>query len=150
MVRIKATDEPIYKAWRNMLFRTQNPKSISYKNYGERGIKVCERWKLYSNFIIDMSPMPVGSSLDRINNSGNYEPSNCRWATAKEQANNRRLMKSHYKSNRNTITGVRGVTMIRGKYRARLGQANFGIYNNIEDAIAARNQAVLDKYGEEK
>lgn len=58
-------------------------------------------------------------------------------------------MKSHYKSTSNTATGVRGVTMIKGKYRARLGQAGYGTFVNIDDAIAARNQAVLDKYGKE-
>jgi hypothetical protein len=76
--------------WSDMVSRCTNPNHRAFKNYGGRGISVCERWLTFSNFLTDMSPRPEGRMLDRKNNEGNYEPSNCRWATRKEQNSNRR------------------------------------------------------------
>jgi len=79
-----------YHSWSSMLTRCLNSRSNAYKYYGGRGITVCERWRVFENFLADMGPRPSGFSLDRINVNENYEPSNCRWATASMQSKNRR------------------------------------------------------------
>lgn len=83
---------PEWAAWASMRSRCNDPQSKNFKNYGARGISVCKRWGTFENFISDMGNKPSREhSLDRINNDSGYKPSNCRWATRKEQQNNRRI-----------------------------------------------------------
>ena len=77
-------------SWHMMRQRCQIPSNPDYPNYGGRGITVCDRWDKFENFFADMGERPEGLTLDRINNDGNYEPTNCRWATLSEQRLNQR------------------------------------------------------------
>ena len=80
-----------HRIWRNMRQRCENPNDDHYERYGAVGISVCERWSVFENFLADMGPRPSSKhSIDRKDGTGNYEPGNCRWATALEQNNNLR------------------------------------------------------------
>ena len=94
-------DRPEYAVWCMLKQRCLNPRNVKYPRYGGRGIRVCERWvESFDNFIEDMGPRPSSEhSIDRINNDGNYEPENCRWATRAEQ-----------NANRSTSFAVRGLS----------------------------------------
>lgn len=80
-----------YKAWQSMRQRCFNPKCTCFKNYGARGITICDRWAVFANFLFDMGTKPSPKhTLERKDNNGNYEPFNCCWATSKEQNRNSR------------------------------------------------------------
>lgn len=81
---------PTYVCWSNMIARCGNKNRPDYKNYGGRGISVCKRWRDFSNFLQDMGEKPPNLSIERNDNNGNYELSNCRWATSSEQRRNQR------------------------------------------------------------
>ncbi len=94
LIKHNLSRSPIYMTWRCMIRRCSEPKVNGYKNYGGRGIKVCERWLKFENFLEDMGQRPFPEAqLDRIDTNGNYEKSNCRWVTREQNRTNRRCSK---------------------------------------------------------
>lgn len=122
---------PIYKTWNDMIQRCTNIKNNNYKNYGGRGIKICEKWLEFKGFYEDMGDKPEGLSLDRIDVNGNYCKDNCKWSTNIEQHNNmRRNVKVTYNGKTQTVSqwsrelGINSRTL-----HDRLFRANWDIEN---------------------
>lgn len=92
------TDTPTWRSWKAMLDRCTYTTNISWKNYGGRGITVCDRWRSFANFLADMGPRPPGTTLDRRDNDGDYKKGNCRWATPREQRVNQRSAPNQQKA----------------------------------------------------
>lgn len=137
---------PEYKAYYNMIKRCEYEGDNRYADYGGRGIKVCTEWRnSFEKFLADMGARPSNRhSIDRIDVDGDYEPSNCRWATIEEQERNKRVRWD-------SSTGVRGVFLDKktGKYIAQIyfdGRSKrIGTFDNLEDAETARKE-VEEKY----
>jgi hypothetical protein len=135
-----------YRIWRGMMSRCNNPNVKAYKNYGGRGIMVCEEWHNYETFLKDMGERPEGKSLDRRDCNQGYYKENCRWASAEEQAQNKR------KSKANT-TGRTGVSYLAAqeKYSVEISTNGIheygGVFDNLIDAIAKREELELKYRG---
>jgi len=147
-----STAHPLYRAWKGMRERCNYKNHKDYMGYGGRGIKVCERWNSFSNFLEDMGERPPKYSLDRINNDGDYEPTNCRWTDIKTQSKNTRkrrigFTKGAYKNNTSGYAGI--YILPNGRYRSSIsinGKTTFlGCFINLEEAVAVRESALAAK-----
>lgn len=127
---------PTYRCWLDMKQRCNNPRSQQYKNYGARGISVCDRWmESFDNFLLDMGEKPIALTIDRIDNSKGYSPDNCRWATKRDQSRNQRTT---------VLITFNGLTMCRRDWAKKTGlhettiQYRMNAGWDIEDCLSTK------------
>lgn len=116
------SSSPTYKSWHTMMQRCNNPNNTQYKDYGGRGITVCERWFVFKNFLADMGVRPEGMTLDRKNNSKGYTPRNCKWSTRSEQQRNRR---------NNNVWAYKGEHKTVAEWAEQLGMKRHSLYMRV-------------------
>lgn len=121
----------VYYVWAAMVQRCTNPADKGFRRYGGRGIKVCDRWLDFRNFLADMGEPGVGLTLDRIDGDGNYEPSNCRWTTYEVQAQNRGVVKL-------TADDVRQIRA-RPYLSASVAARRYGVTRGTIDSVRSRH-----------
>lgn len=132
-----------YSIWTDLRNRCNNPNNRRFERYGRRGIRVCERWNTFATFLSDMGPCPPGMSIERINNDGDYEPQNCRWATPREQSRN---------NSRNRLLTFRGQTKCLADWGISTGISSDAIYTRlkagwtIEEALTVGHRGMRHKW----
>lgn len=127
---------PVYGVWAQMLSRCLNERAQSYCRYGARGITVCERWRDFTLFYADMGDPPAGFMIERIDNNGNYEPGNCRWASRAEQSRNKRT---------NVRLTHRGVTRTLSEWADHVGISKQAMWARIRVHGWAVDRALATK-----
>jgi hypothetical protein len=123
-----------YRRWQAMLDRCSNPKCRQYADYGGRGIGVCESWRAFESFLADMGEAPPGLLLERIDNDGDYEPGNCRWATRTEQNSNTR---------QNVLLSHNGRTMTAAAWARELGCTGAALRARIRNGWSVEKALTL-------
>lgn len=130
---------PEYSSWSSMIRRCLNPKASGYHRYGGRGISVCAEWvDDVSRFVMDMGPRPPNCSLDRIDFDGNYEPSNCRWATAQEQSEN---------MSTTVLVTANGKTMSLSSWGRQLGMSAGALKHRIHLGMSPNDAMSIPRQG---
>lgn len=134
----------LYSTWKCMIYRCLNKEHKDYKNYGARGITICNEWLNIENFINDMFPTyKEGLTLDRENNDLGYSPDNCRWATKTKQSRNTRLIYSHNTSGYRGIMWVKNINKWKSVIFINNKAKHLGYFANVKDAIEKRNNYIL-------
>lgn len=133
---------PEYRSWAAMKSRCSNPNDHTWHDYGRVGIRVCDRWQKFENFFADMGPRPPGTSLDRIDNARGYDPGNCRWATNKQQSENRRST---------TFVEWRGQRATVSEWAKRMGMSQAALWFRlkrwpVERAMSEPRHASMDRF----
>lgn len=137
---ILARSHPMYARHQLMLRRCYDSKDPAFKNYGARGITVCDTWFVFKNYATDMGlPPSEFATVERVNNDGNYEPGNCAWVDRTQQCLNRRTFK-------NNTSGERGVIKIKNRFAARYDEYgtrfNLGRFDTVEEAKQERDKFI--------
>jgi hypothetical protein len=137
------TGTPEYRAWANMKRRCLNKNHPDYPDWGARGIKICARWrKSFENFLADMGPKPKGTTLNRIDNDGDYVVGNCEWTTNDRQSANKRYAINH-------SSGQRGVQRVGDKWRVVVAQKYIGQFPTKAEAVRVANWKYRQLYGDD-
>ena len=127
---------PTYISWRNAVSRCHDPKHPAFADYGGRGIVVCDRWRQsYEHFFADMGERPAGTTIDRIDVNGHYEPGNCRWATFIEQCNNRRTSR---------VVTFRGQSMTMAQLAKAFGIPIGTMWYRLENGWTVEDAATIE------
>jgi hypothetical protein len=130
-----------YRTWEGMIRRCDNPNASNYEDYGERGIRVCDRWHDFMNFLEDMGERPDGKTLDRYPDcSGDYSPENCRWASWEEQQNNRSNTRwIEFNGERLSLTmWARRTGLSRDTIRGRLDRLGWSVEKALTTPVRSR------------
>jgi hypothetical protein len=142
----KARMTPTYIAFHQSKNRCNNPNNLRYKDYGGRGIKMCDRWNGvngYRNFIEDMGERPSGMTLDRVDNEKGYSPDNCRWATYEQQSLNKRVYISNRSGHRGVYKHLNRYWVASLRYKGKVILCKY--CKTEQEAIKARLEAELDR-----